>query len=91
MINFEKNVKANEAVEKMRNLSVALAECGIESELNIDENENIISLEFGLWNCVNGNIEPCCVYCAEFEGWELNSYTEPSNDREQIIAKIKDM
>ena len=89
MINFEMNVKATENLEKMKNLAVALGECDIKSELIIDEDENIISLSFGLWNCVNGNTEVCCVYCAEFEDWELSSYTEPTSDRERWMTEVE--
>lgn len=91
MINFNENAKATTAMEKMKNLSIALGECGIESNLIVDNDENIISLEFGLWNCTNGATELCCVYSAEFEGWEVNSYTDPATDRKAWLEEIDNL
>ena len=87
MIIFEKNVKANENLSKMFNLSKALAECGIESELRVDHDENIIALSTNLWNCCDGKDVTFCVYTAEFEGWELSSYAEPEGQMQAMFAE----
>ena len=91
MIKFETNEKANVAVAKMWNLAKALAECGIEAEVSVDHDENIISLNTTLWNCIDGTDVEFCVYCAEFEDWEINHYAEPEKDRECIEEMMADL
>ena len=88
MINFEKNIKANEAMTKMWNLAKALAECGIESEVSVDHDNNIVALNATLWNCVDGSDVEFCVYSAEFGDWGISSYAEPENDRKAICEEL---
>jgi hypothetical protein len=89
MINFEKNPNAKKAMSALMNLHNALKNCGVNSELVVDNDNNIISVRSDVWNCVDGSDVLVEVYSAEFEGWEINSYAEPENDRKAFEAELK--
>lgn len=88
MINFEKNPNATKAMSALMNLHNALKGCGVNSELIVDEDNNIISVRSNMWNCVDGSEVLVEVYSAEFEGWKINSYAEPENDRRAFVARL---
>ena len=77
---------------KLMNLQNALAECGIKSEVYAWEHEDgtqAISLRADLWNCVDGSDVLFEVYADETGDFEnFDSYAEPENDRNRIIAEI---
>jgi hypothetical protein len=88
MINFEKNPIAKNAMSALMNLSNALDACGIDNELIVDNENNIIFVRSNVWNCMDGTDVLVEVYSAEFEGWEINSYAEPEKDRVAFAAEL---
>lgn len=88
MIDFEKNPIAKNAMSTLMNLSDALDACGIDNELFVDNENNIISVRSNVWNCMDGTDVLVEVYSAEFEGWEINSYAEPEKEKAAFVARV---
>ena len=88
MINFEKNPNAKKAMSALMNLHNALKNCGIDSELIVDNDNNIISVRSDVWNCIDGSDVLVEVYSAEFEDWEISAYAEPENEKQAFLAEL---
>ena len=75
---------------KLENLANALAECGIESSIILDEENQTMAVTADIWNCCDGSNVEFCVYSAEFEDGfeELHAYCDPKSQSDALFASL---
>ena len=73
---------------KLMNLQSALAACGIETELFVDNvgGERILRLTGSLWNCADGSDVPFEVYAEESDSFEsISHYVQPEDSVKKVF------
>lgn len=77
----------NEALTKLENLAVALADCGIAAEVSI-EDDNGIYLRANLWNCYDGSTELFEVWAEEDTDYAFESCINPVEKINEALEKF---
>ena len=76
----------NEALTKLENLAVALADCGITAEVSIEDDG--VYLGANLWNCNDGSTESFEVWATEDTDYAFESCINPFEKINEILAKF---
>ena len=84
------NISKRIAMKKIKALANALAAVGIESD-TYETVEGDLFLTTHLWNCYDGSSIRFEVYAEADNGYELDHYAEPENDRKKWEADIADL
>ena len=75
-----------EALTKLENLAVALADCGITAEISVDD--SMVSLYAHFWNCKDGSTDRIEIYAEEDTDYAFESYSTPVEAVEKMFKEF---
>lgn len=78
----------NEALTKLENLAVALADCGITAEISVED--DMVHLGARLWNCNDGSTELLEVWATEETDYEFENCINPIELIEKKFEEIRE-
>ena len=76
----------NEALTKLENLAVALADCGITAE--VTANNSMVGLYAHFWNCKDGSTDRLEIWAEEDTDYAFESCTIPEEKIEKMFEEF---